>query len=266
MKKFLFALIATLLIASCGQKQGQTARIDGVELDSVVVDTVINLTEETNSPQCKVSLSLQYFRKGKNAQKMNVSLLHAGILMPDYLSLGKESIPFEHAVDSFITRYVSDYKREYAPLYREDHEHRTAYNCTYEVKTKTQNSNDDIVNYVATIVTYGGGEHAIKQTIAKNFNVKTGQLLALGDIFVSGYEESLKDMMLKKLQDKFSANNLEELQKKYIFADHEVYIPENFILGKDKLTFIYCEDEIAPHNVGEIRVEFDKSDLNKFLK
>ena len=49
-------------------------------------------------------------------------------------------------------------------------------------------------------------------------------------------------------------------------ADGEVYLSENFILGKDDITFIYGEDEIAPHAVGEIRVKVDLDDLKKFLK
>ena len=39
-----------------------------------------------------------------------------------------------------------------------------------------------------------------------------------------------------------------------------------FILEKDDIVFIYVEDEIAPHAVGEIRVSLPYSDLDHILK
>ena len=41
--------------------------------------------------------------------------------------------------------------------------------------------------------------------------------------------------------------------------------PDNFVLGKDEITFIYVEDEIAPHATGEIKVVIPYSDLDHIL-
>ncbi|MCI6619127.1 MAG: RsiV family protein, partial [Prevotella sp.] len=124
----------------------------------------------------------------------------------------------------------------------------------------------DVLNYIASISTYGGGAYPILQTIAKNFDLKTGRLIHLEDVFVPGYEQPLKDRITEAACKKFKVKDLEELKKAYIFADGNVYVPDNFILTEDDITFIYCEDEVAPHAVGEIRLTFDKDDLSKILK
>ncbi|MBQ3989723.1 MAG: DUF3298 domain-containing protein, partial [Bacteroidales bacterium] len=37
--------------------------------------------------------------------------------------------------------------------------------------------------------------------------------------------------------------------------DGKIYAPDNFILFKHKIQFIYNPDEIAPHDIGEIKID-----------
>ena len=68
--------------------------------------------------------------------------------------------------------------------------------------------------------------------------------------------------MLKK----FEAKDLEGLREKGIFNGIEPYVPTNFILGDDEVEFIYCDTEIAPHAVGEIRIAVPRRQLDDLLK
>ena len=99
-----------------------------------------------------------------------------------------------------------------------------------------------------------------------NIDTKKNQLIRLSDLFIDGSEPLLKEIIIQHIGKQHEAESLADLQAKGIFADGEVYLSENFILGKDDITFIYGEDEIAPHAVGEIRVKVDLDDLKKFLK
>ena len=76
----------------------------------------------------------------------------------------------------------------------------------------------------------------------------------------------MKAKIVEKMSSKFKVKDLQALQDKYIFADSHVYVPENFILEDNKIIFIYCEDEIAPHDVGEIRLTFYKGEISTYLK
>ena len=264
MRNMVWAFLCGMMLCACGGDK-TTARFDGVEFDSVVIDTVAKLGTSADAPKCELKLSIQY-AKGDHSQPLNDTLMRSGILVPDYslMTGGKWSV--RQLVDSFTCKYLSDYKRDYGRLYQEDTEHGSSYNCQYFVRTETLNGGNDVLNYMAHVYLFGGGEHGIHQTIVKNFDIKTGHLFTLDDVFVSGYEASVKEMILDKLLERFDVKTLDELQKKYIFADGNVYIPDNFILDEDQLTFIYCEDEIAPHDIGEIRVDFDKGDLKKYMR
>lgn len=265
MKKMIYAVLTALMIIGCGHNSNGTAKMDEISFDSIIVDSTYSLTDAKDAPTCKISLSIQY-AKGHKAQIINDTLIRSGILMPDYLSLSHEKITVKEAVDSFVNRYIADYKQDYGQLYREDREHGASYNCIYKVKTHTEDGGNNILNYIASISSYGGGAHGIDQTLVKNFNVETGHLVSLNDIFVSEYEQDLKDLIIKKMCEKFHVKDLDGLKKQYIFADNNVYISENFLLKEDSIIFIYCEDEIAPHAVGEIRIEIDKSEIKKLCK
>ena len=102
--------------------------------------------------------------------------------------------------------------------------------------------------------------------MVKNIDAKTGRIITLKDIFVPGYEETLQEILLEKIKKKFNAKSLEALQQQYIFADGDIYVPDNFILNEDDIIFIYGEDEIAPHSIGQIRIEIDRDELNKIMK
>ncbi len=257
-------VIAAILLGCSGKKTGSTAKVKSMSFDSVVVDTVLHLTNDTTSPCMEIHLSLQY-AKGENAKTVNDSLLASGIMMPDFLPTAKNTMTIPQVVDSFVKKALKDYKDFNLPLYRQDPEYSTSLNNSFYAKTETRSANDSIVNYIAHLYYYGGGAHGIGQTVVKNINVKNGKIVGLNDIFVPGYEKTIVSKLTEKLVKYFKAKDEEDL-KNYIFLESALYVPDNFILGKDKITFIYCEDEIAAHAAGQIDIDFDKADLTDILK
>lgn len=251
---------------SCGRNTKATTDNLGMEIDSITVDTAVSLGNETNAPTCKINLSIKYFKGGKHARMINDTLLRNGVLTPDYLSLSNESLSPVHAVDSFVRRFLSDYREEYGRMYRSDREHAASYNYEYTVKTDVRSNGEDIMTYIASVYINGGGTQGTHQTLALNFNVKTGKMLRLSDIFVPGHEQGLKEAIVEQLYDDYDADNIEELNEKTIFANIDIYAPENFIIGEDDITFIYCENEIACRDMGEIRVTIPISDLKKLIR
>jgi len=253
-----------LTFSSCGSKN-KVSQVGGFAVDSVVLDTIVSLTSAENSPTCELKLHL-HFLKDEKGTELNDTLLRAGILTPDYFSLNKEKLSVKALVDSFAKRYLEEYLEEYAPLYRADTEHASAYNVKYFVQTRFEEAEDGILTNIANIYTYGGGAHGIKQTLALNIDTKKSRIIRLADIFKDINDHELKDAIVQQMMKDFDVKSLEELQEKGIFANGNSYLSENFLLSGDEITFIYGEDEIAPHSVGEIRVKMEKSDLGKFMK
>lgn len=61
-------------------------------------------------------------------------------------------------------------------------------------------------------------------------------------------------------------SSIEGLQSVGILLDTDIYIPENFMLGKDGVTFYYNRYEIAPYSAGDFSLTVPYDDINVYLK
>lgn len=266
MRNILFIVLAALIAASCGNKEEKTVtKAEGLDFDSITVDTIAALIQEEGSPSANIHVTMMY-AQGDKGTAFNQTIRKGGFLTPDYMGMLSDRLTMKQAVDSFVISYVNDYKRDYAPLFRGDREHRDSYNLTYDCHTYVQNHRGGIVCYIARSTMYGGGEHSVTSTIAKNIEVKTGKVITAADVFAEGFEQPLADLIVKKLCKLQDVKTLKELQEKGFFVDIEPYASDNFILGDGEITFIYVDSEIAPHEAGEIRVTLNDDELESVVK
>ncbi len=256
-----FVLMLSVSLFSCSKGKDKQ---EPLSFDSIKADTTVFLGTDTLSPRCHVSLSITY-AKGENSDYINDSIIRSGVLSPDYFSLNDEKLPIQQIVDSFISRYVSEYKTDYGEIYKVDKTSQSL-NSEYIVKTSVSPKTDNYITYTADVYMYGGGAHGNSLVIAKNIDTKTGKIVSLDDILSNGYEEKLSELILNKICKEYKAKNLEDLKQKGFFMGTDPYPSDNFIISKKGITFIYSPDEIAPHAVGEIRIFIDKDDIKSLLK
>lgn len=269
MKNNITGWIAAALTASCffacGGKE-QPADLEALTWDSIVCDTTARLTDDQQSPMAEIHLNIKY-ADGKKAGAINDSLLTCGILTPDYLTLSEDKkMTVAQAVSYFTNNYIRDYQRDFGALYAKDKEHTASYNLQYSCNTHVEEQPSGVICYSAEVYNFAGGAHGMNITITKNFDLKTGKVMRLSDVFVPGYEEGLKELITKELCKKFSVKDLQGLQEKSIFVGMEPYVTENFLNFDDKVVFVYCDTEIAPHTVGEISIEIPKKQMKNLLK
>lgn len=257
-------LLLLAAVAGCGSRE-KTVRVAGYEIDSVGIDTTVALGNAADAPKCELSLHLQYLKEAK-ARAINEKLLRDGMYVADYPLLSEADLNVPALADSFARRYLAEYRQEYGELYRNDTGHASAYNCTYRVHSRFEDGGDGIMNCIADIYTYGGGAHGIKQTIVHNIRTEDGSMADLQSLFKSESQDELKVLLTEQLCKQFKVKDINGLHELGIFADGRVYVSENFLLTKKDITFIYGEDEIAPHSVGEIRVSLSRSDLKKLMQ
>ena len=265
MKKLLILSAIVLVLCACMEEKTKPVHITGLHFDTLVVDTNDVLLGDTISPICSVSISLQIAR-GKGAEAINHTILNSDILPPGYVETSNKALTPEQYLDSFVCHYIDQYKRDYTPLYLDDKENASSYDTSFTLTTSTQSACEGIIAYEADIDFFGGGTHHTQQTIVLNINAKTGKVLTLDDIFRHGYEQKLQQELLKKLCKKFSVANAAGLASKQVLVDGHIYIPDSFILFKKKIQFIYNPAEIAPYDMGEIRLDIDKSALKGLIQ
>lgn len=139
--------------------------------------------------------------------------------------------------------------------------------CYFNVESSYSYGHDSIINYIAGYQSYMGGAHGWYNSFALNFDPKTGKLLQLSDILAPGSDSKLTDMIVAQIAKAHGYSTLDDLRdNEGVFGILDPYIPENFVLGTDSVTFFYQCEEIGPYAVGEIETKFSYNDLQGIIQ
>ena len=252
----LFVTMTFLFLACSSDEEGP------ILFESVTADKVVNLSNEDNSPTCKVHLQVQYATEenGYRAEVVN------NVIQEKLLNL--QELSMQQAVDSFANSYTTSYLQNFLPLYnqdRADESKRSWYDYHYVITSQTQGGKENSSVFIADIDYYEGGAHGISQQLILNFNNKTGVLLSLDDIFVPGYEDKLNAILLQSLCEKVGVEDIHGLhQNGYLFS-MDMFPAQNFILNDETITFIYNPYEIASYDKGSTELTIALTDLKPIL-
>ena len=253
-------VLATILLSVGCKDDGKEGPLD---FETVSAEKTVSITSEQGAPQCKVQLTIA---SAVESQGERAKVVNKAVAMR---LLDMESASLRTAADSFVNAYTESYKRNFAPLYREDSgdpEKRKWYEYHYNVTSETSSGRRGVTVYRATVDYYEGGAHGVNQRIVMNFDNETGQLLTLADVFVTGYEQPLSELLTEKLLEKTDTKDLEELRQKGFLYSMDMFPTENFELDKDGITFIYNAYEIAPYEQGIIELNIDYGDCKEILQ
>ena len=258
MKKIGLGIGIFALLTACSSSEESNIQFDKVEADKTVM-----LSNDDNSPSCRVHLELDYATddNGHKAEIVNNAI--------EKRLLDMEDLKMQQAADSFASVYTSNYKKNFLPLYNQDRAD-TAKHSWYEyhyiIKTEVNAGHKGASVYHIYLDYYEGGAHGITQHLTMNFEQETGRTLTLSDVFVPGYEHRLNVLLLEGLQEKTGARNLNELHDQGYLYSMDMFPSENFVLGEETITFIYNPYEIAPYAAGTTELTIAYSSLEDILK
>ena len=266
-------LVSCFLLSGCnGQKQ-----IDSETVKTVKVEEQAHLQDDTVSPACKITIDYSYLAESDAAdsiaQRINRTI-QAHVLGKEYIRMNPEV-----AVDSFKNTYINNYRKDVNEFYQEDIKNGTPkdelptwYNYEYGLTTHFSEGKEGILNFIAETFKYTGGAHPNSWNKWMNFEKNTGKLLALKDVFMAGSEKPMSDMLLEKLITEMatrledsSITSLEELQNAGILNSTNMYVPDNFLLEKEKVSFLYNKYDIAPYAVGVITLSLPYTSVEKYM-
>ncbi len=258
-KRYIFPFLGLLLmIASC--KGGDEYNL---EFETVVADKTVVLSNDENSPTCIVHLKME---EATEADGHRGELINSTVMKR---LLDREETTMKLAAEAYANSYTESYKNTLLPLYNQDRADTTKrawYQYHYIINCSTQKGSKGTIVYLAIIDYYEGGAHGINQLITLNFEAKTGRQLTLSDIFAPGYEQPLKNILLKALKAKTGCSTLNALHEKGYLYSMDIFPSENFILGEETITFVYNPYEIAPYAVGNTELIIPFDDVEDILK
>lgn len=219
------------------------------------------LTDDVNSSKCSVDLFISYIHGNDSlANKINKVI--------EKKLFGITDIKLNQAADSFVSQCFTDYKIGLSRFYAEDKNDPTKlswYNYWYKIDTDVQQEKSEILTYIIRREYFEGGAHSIKTIQVINFDNATGNVININNVFAAGSENKLIDILLDKLKGQVGVNSINDLRQKGYLLSSDMYIPENFIIGEDDITFIYNVYELAPYEKGIIKIKIPYDEIKDIL-
>ena len=245
-----------LLLCACSEES------ETITFETVSANKTVALTADSLSPTCSVDIRLEQAtaRSGRAGEVINATVTER--------LLDRNDDNMQKSAEAFADDYTSNYRRTLLPLYNQDSDdsHKQAwYHYHYIINSHTQKGSKGTLVYLADINYREGGTHAVNQQVIMNFEAKTGRLLNIRDVFIEGFEEQLKPLLQKALQEKTGLATMKALNDNGYLRHSDIYVPANFILGSDAVTFVYNPDEIAPYTVGSIELTIPYATVDRIL-
>lgn len=279
-KNILYALI--LSTAGCfvlpGCQQRGAKGFLSPQVYTASIDTVIRLQEESETPSCKINLDFSYLQsdwKNDSTPVQTNATIQRYIFGEAYAGL-----PPEDVLPTLAEEYARNYQSDVKGLFEADLHHGMApddipawYNYEFQLSTEMKKGRKGVWNYTATFFQYTGGAHPNTQVTCLNLDPQSGQILDKDDVFNIQDSASICKLIMSELIKETNRRmgtdtitSLDGLQETGILLDTYLYIPANFLLEEDGVTFYYNHYEIAPYSAGSFRLKVGYDDIQTYMK
>ena len=118
-----------------------------------------------------------------------------------------------------------------------------------------------MITYLSDIYSFTGGAHGMILVKAMNFDSATGAKIGKADFFAADADSIVTEGIIRNLSEQYKTDGPDGLKDQGVFALGEPYVPDNFVLGKDSVTFIYQPYDVAAYALGTIRASVAYSDI-----
>ncbi|MBQ3618060.1 MAG: DUF3298 domain-containing protein [Bacteroidales bacterium] len=223
-----------------------------------------------NKAVFNIFITIDYPKGGVAADAINKAILQCGLFPKECVADDKVK-NFPKAVKVIANYYKKEFETtdvEYVKLESDSIVYAPgASPYVYSLGSAVTYPYDSIINYQIGYSVTMDGEHFNYQIASLNFDRKTGNLIQLKDFIKPEAEGKIIDMIVAVLVKQYECASLHELQNDcLIFTKNAPYIPENFVIGRDSVEFIYNCEEVAPYSVGAFSAKLSYNELRGCLQ
>lgn len=153
-------------------------------------------------------------------------------------------------MENLVETYIADARRsvEEASQYS-THSFRPVAQLNYKV----WHNDEDLLSITLSLYQYLGGAHGMSALTGYTFNLETGAVIPYTERFSwdAASREKAYDTIMKQVEERkiylFKKNNQSDLEVKF---KNPSYIPNYYLVAKDKPIIIFQQYEIAPYAAG----------------
>lgn len=266
-KYMCFAFVVCVVMHMSCKKTQPSNVVNEVTFDTIQVSDIYHLDGDSTKPSC--SLKISYIAPVGYADEDILAKIQKelNILVFEDELLG--SLSPKDAADKFTANYIENYKEEAQtrfPNWAASHEAEDYFSFYKTIETLVVYNNADLLSYQVSSMDYKGGANSF--TAYKNavLNMKTGKLISEDDIFKTGYEKALNQIIIDKILVQNKAKKPEDLLELGFWGIEDLTSNGNFLVDDKGLTYIFSQGEYSAPSLGEIRVIIPYKEVYPILK
>lgn len=262
MKKILIylniILIFVFAFSSCKQKTIRTVEKD--------LEQSYSLTGDTANGTLKVAVNVEIPVCFDNRSVLDTirNTIITNLFGPEYLHYGNDTI-----VKKFVENLVTDYRETNLPLL-EQLDSTSLYSFRYEhsVEGFTLLSDNEIYSYGINRYVFMGGAHGLNNAYYFVFDLHNGRRLTENDIFVSGFESRLTEIIKQRIVEQSKEDGDEPIMS---LEDTDYWVESikpngNFYITDESVNYVFNPYEIAPYYMGQTEVVIPFARLKSVLQ
>lgn len=277
-KYTVFTLLIALLLVACGKTatQKETERVRRSQTpNSLSWDTLtIKNSQPLDAKGVKASASIEInyivpkeYEKKEIVDRITSSL--NSIVLGEDMSIqgGVASEALKNYSDNYIESYKREAKSQLALWQKINGKGANAYfSYDKKISTKLAYSEANLISYQVETVEAKGDD--VSTTIVRNvvFDLSTGNLLVANDLFVDGAEEKLNQIIIAQVIKDKNAEKVEDLHFLGYWGISDIAADDNFLIGKDGITYTFSPGEYSDASLGILNVFIDYDKLTEVLK
>ena len=251
--------IAAIMFMGCGRKstwsgitftrQTEALKVDTKELKPLPAEGFMPDEEQVFD----VEVSMDFLTADNPADSSACAAIN-GYLTGQLLG-SPEAGTREQAMKDYIERAKKDFiSQEYLAV------------CYDHVMGTAEWGPRGIINYIFKEEYFGGGAHPTTNVIVKRFNTVTGQPVELWDVFVDSCSAPLESLLTRRLMEQQKVRSLDDLHEMGYLDMVDMFVPKNFWMYDDSVTFFFNQYEIAPYALGQTCLTFTYEELKPYLR
>lgn len=264
LKVYISGMVLTSLLATAGC--GFPAN-DG-PVKQLAITEKSHLGNDPTSPCCNFTLNYSYL----NEKEDSVAALINRHLQNELLGNDYASLATELAVDSFKNTYLRNYNSQLGENYQKAieygvHEQEIAswFSYEYALNTTIEDGCEGVINVKAHFNVHEGGAHPHEYSRWLNYSRTSGKPLGVEQVFDTRSKGEVEKLLLEALMAQKGVQTLNELKEAGYLEQTSIYIPDNFLLGKDGISFLFNAYDIAPHSAGNTVLQLGYEEIGQYL-